>query len=101
MYARLTTRPVLTATTPAAVTSMTSAVSVASAKEVRAPGAIMEAAGSASDEVLIGRIAQGNRLAMHVLFARHQARVYRFVLRHAMPDSARASAGSICTARSK
>jgi RNA polymerase sigma-70 factor, ECF subfamily len=41
----------------------------------------MEAAGSASDEVLIGRIAQGNRLAMHVLFARHQARVYRFVLR--------------------
>jgi len=36
---------------------------------------------STSDEVLIGRIAQGDRLAMQVLFARHQVRVYRFVLR--------------------
>jgi RNA polymerase sigma-70 factor (ECF subfamily) len=36
---------------------------------------------SASDEVLIGRIAQGDGLAMQVLFARHQVRVYRFVLR--------------------
>ena len=36
---------------------------------------------SASDEVLIGRIAKGDRLAMQVLFARHQLRVYRFVLR--------------------
>jgi len=36
---------------------------------------------SASDEVLIGRIAHGDRLAMQVLFARHQVRVYRFVLR--------------------
>src|SRR5215469_3058433 len=36
---------------------------------------------SASDEVLIGRIAQGDRLAMQVLFARHHVRVYRFVLR--------------------
>jgi len=36
---------------------------------------------SASDEVLIGRIAQGDRLAMQVLFARHQVRMYRFVLR--------------------
>ena len=34
-----------------------------------------------SDEVLIGRIAQGDRLAMQVLFARHHVRVYRFVLR--------------------
>lgn len=34
-----------------------------------------------SDEVLIGRIAAGDRLAMQVLFARHQVRVYRFVLR--------------------
>jgi RNA polymerase sigma-70 factor, ECF subfamily len=34
-----------------------------------------------SDEVLIGRIATGDRLAMQVLFARHQVRVYRFVLR--------------------
>jgi RNA polymerase sigma-70 factor (ECF subfamily) len=36
---------------------------------------------SASDEILIGRIAQGDRLAMQILFARHQVRVYRFVLR--------------------
>jgi len=34
-----------------------------------------------SDEVLIGRIASGDRLAMKVLFARHHVRVYRFVVR--------------------
>jgi RNA polymerase sigma-70 factor (ECF subfamily) len=34
-----------------------------------------------SDEVLIARIAGGDRLAMQVLFARHQVRVFRFVLR--------------------
>src|ERR1700757_872065 len=34
-----------------------------------------------SDDVLIGRIARGDRLAMQVLFARHHVRVYRFVLR--------------------
>jgi len=34
-----------------------------------------------SDEVLIGRIATGDRLAMQVLYARHHVRVYRFVLR--------------------
>src|SRR5579883_225814 len=34
-----------------------------------------------SDEILIGRIAGGDRLAMQVLFARHHVRVYRFVLR--------------------
>ncbi len=34
-----------------------------------------------SDEILIGRIADGDRLAMKVLFARHHVRVYRFVLR--------------------
>jgi RNA polymerase sigma-70 factor (ECF subfamily) len=34
-----------------------------------------------SDEVLIGRIAAGDRLAMQVLFARHHVRVFRFVLR--------------------
>jgi RNA polymerase sigma-70 factor (ECF subfamily) len=34
-----------------------------------------------SDELLIGRIAGGDRLAMQVLFARHHVRIYRFVLR--------------------
>jgi RNA polymerase sigma-70 factor, ECF subfamily len=34
-----------------------------------------------SDEVLISRIAGGDRLAMQVLYARHHVRVYRFVRR--------------------
>ena len=34
-----------------------------------------------SDEVLISRIAGGDRLAMQVLYARHHVRVYRFALR--------------------
>ncbi len=34
-----------------------------------------------SDDVLIGRIANGDRLAMQVLFARHHVQVYRFALR--------------------
>lgn len=36
---------------------------------------------AASDDVLIARIAGGDRLAMQVLYARHHVRVYRFVLR--------------------
>ena len=36
---------------------------------------------TSSDEVLIARIAGGDRLAMQVLFARHHVRVYRFTLR--------------------
>lgn len=34
-----------------------------------------------SDETLIAQIAAGNRLAMRAMFARHQLKVYRFVLR--------------------
>jgi RNA polymerase sigma-70 factor (ECF subfamily) len=41
-----------------------------------------------SDEVLIGRIASGDRLAMQVLFARHHVKVYRFVLRLVRNESA-------------
>ena len=41
----------------------------------------MSATSATSDEVLIGRIANGDRLAMQVLFARHHVRVFRFVLR--------------------
>jgi RNA polymerase sigma-70 factor (ECF subfamily) len=41
----------------------------------------------ASDEVLIGRIANGDRLAMQVLFARHHVRVYRFILRLVRNDA--------------
>ncbi len=35
----------------------------------------------ASDEVLIERIAAGDKLAMRALFARHHLRIYRFALR--------------------
>ncbi|MBR0966832.1 sigma-70 family RNA polymerase sigma factor [Bradyrhizobium diazoefficiens] len=41
----------------------------------------MSATQAASDEVLIARIAQGDRLAMQVLYGRHHVRVYRFGLR--------------------
>jgi len=34
-----------------------------------------------SDETLIKQIADGNKLAMRALFARHQVRIYRFALR--------------------
>jgi len=34
-----------------------------------------------SDDTLIKQIAEGNKLAMRALFARHQLRVYRFALR--------------------
>jgi RNA polymerase sigma-70 factor (ECF subfamily) len=42
---------------------------------------------STTDVVLIGRIANGDRLAMQVLFARHHVRVYRFVLRLVRDES--------------
>ena len=41
-----------------------------------------------SDDVLIARIAGGDRLAMQVLFARHHVKVYRFVLRMVRSESA-------------
>ena len=41
----------------------------------------MSANVATSDEVLIGRIAQGDRLAMQVLYGRHHVRVFRFSLR--------------------
>ena len=34
-----------------------------------------------SDDTLIKQVAEGNKLAMRALFARHQLRVYRFALR--------------------
>ena len=40
-----------------------------------------------SDEILIGRIASGDRLAMQVLFARQHVRVFRFVLRLVLDES--------------
>jgi RNA polymerase sigma-70 factor (ECF subfamily) len=40
-----------------------------------------------SDEELVQRIARGERLAMQTLFARHNLRVYRFILRHLRSES--------------
>ena len=34
-----------------------------------------------TDEMLLAAIAKGDRTAMHVLYSRHNVRVYRFVLR--------------------
>ncbi|MBB5045458.1 RNA polymerase sigma-70 factor (ECF subfamily) [Rhodopseudomonas rhenobacensis] len=39
------------------------------------------AARATTDEMLLGEIATGNRSAMHTLYARHNVRVYRFILR--------------------
>ena len=39
------------------------------------------AARATSDEMLLQGIARGDRTAMHVLYSRHNVRVYRFVLR--------------------
>ena len=39
------------------------------------------AARATSDEMLLQSIAKGDRTSMHVLYSRHNVRVYRFVLR--------------------
>jgi RNA polymerase sigma-70 factor (ECF subfamily) len=39
------------------------------------------AAQATTDEMLLERIAEGDRTAMHILYSRHNVRVYRFVLR--------------------
>ena len=42
--------------------------------------AIAATAGYSSDEILVERIAAGDKLAMQVLFARHRTPVYRWLL---------------------
>ena len=39
------------------------------------------AAQATSDEMLLEGIADGGRTAMHILYCRHNVRVYRFILR--------------------
>jgi len=39
------------------------------------------AAQATSDEMLLESIAEGSKSAMHILYARHRVRVYRFILR--------------------
>src|SRR5213075_13041 len=43
---------------------------------------------STADEALIGRIANGDRLAMLVLYARYHVRVFRFVVRMVRDEAA-------------
>src|SRR4030095_11443500 len=50
------------------------AINAAARKSIAAARAI-------SDEMLLGSIAKADRTAMHVLYSRHNVRVYRFVLR--------------------
>ena len=57
-------------------------MSIAFARQGSAAAAPATAAGEASsDEMLIARIAGGDRLAMQTLFARHRTPVYRWLLR--------------------
>ena len=41
----------------------------------------IDAAQAISDEMLLESIADGSRTSMHILYARHNVRVYRFILR--------------------
>jgi RNA polymerase sigma-70 factor, ECF subfamily len=57
-------------------------ISTRPASAVAAAPAIAAAAGEySSDEILVERIAAGDKLAMQVLFARHRTNVYRWLLR--------------------
>jgi RNA polymerase sigma-70 factor (ECF subfamily) len=57
-------------------------MSIAIARRVSATSVPAHAAGeTSSDEMLIARIAGGDRLAMQTLFARHRTAVYRWLLR--------------------
>src|SRR6476469_10706024 len=57
-------------------------MSIAFARQGSAADAPATAAGEASsDEMLIARIAGGDRLAMQTLFARHRTPLYRWLLR--------------------
>ena len=59
-------------------------MSIRPASAVAAAPAIAAAAGEysdSSDEILIERIAAGDKLAIQVLFARHRTNVYRWLLR--------------------
>jgi RNA polymerase sigma-70 factor, ECF subfamily len=57
-------------------------MSIRPASAVVAAPAIAAAAGEySSDEILVERIAAGDKLAMQVLFARHRTNVYRWLLR--------------------
>jgi RNA polymerase sigma-70 factor (ECF subfamily) len=55
--------------------------SISTALSTARPSAVRPRSRATPDEVLMGRVAEGDRLAMEVLYARHHVRVFRFVLR--------------------
>jgi RNA polymerase sigma-70 factor, ECF subfamily len=55
--------------------------SIRSGSTAAAVPAIAATAGYSSDEMLVERIAAGDKLAMQVLFARHRTSVYRWLYR--------------------
>jgi RNA polymerase sigma-70 factor (ECF subfamily) len=57
------------------------------------------AAQATSDEMLLESIADGNRTAMHILYSRHNVRVYRFILRIASSKAARRFPPGCCRSR--
>ena len=56
-------------------------MSIALTQSGSSAGAPAPAGAASSDNILIARIASGDRLAMQTLFARHRVSVYRWVLR--------------------
>jgi RNA polymerase sigma-70 factor, ECF subfamily len=56
-------------------------MSIALTQPGSAAGAPAPAGAASSDNILIARIASGDRLAMQTLFARHRVSVYRWVVR--------------------
>ena len=59
----------------------------------------MSATQAASDDVLIARIAQGDRLAMQVLYGRHHVRVFRFGFRLVRDEQIAEDFFSMCGVR--
>ena len=58
-----------------------------------AVSAIAAGAGdTSSDAILVNRIAAGDKLAMHALFARYRTSIYRWLLRFVASEARRGSA---------
>jgi RNA polymerase sigma-70 factor, ECF subfamily len=64
-----------------------SAAKIASSAKINFSAKIASSAKITSDETLVGLIARGDKDAMRVLFARHNVRVFRFLLRFVGDDA--------------
>jgi RNA polymerase sigma-70 factor (ECF subfamily) len=56
-------------------------MTIAFTQTAKAAGSPARAAATCCDDILLARIAAGDRLAMHALFARHRLAVYRWLVR--------------------